>query len=67
MLAGKGHFSLSKFSHVFRGDNKAADCLAAYGHTHSDSIFFNSLGSLPFDSSLFIAKACSFLELPSLF
>lgn len=50
MLAGKGHFSLSKFSHVFRGGNKAADCLAAYGHTHSDSILFNSLGSLPFDS-----------------
>lgn len=50
MLAGKGHFSLSKLSHVFRGGNKAADCLAAYGHTHSDSILFNSLGSLPFDS-----------------
>lgn len=32
------------------GGNKAADCLAAYGHTHSDSILFNSLGSLPFDS-----------------
>ncbi|GJT11239.1 DNA polymerase-like protein [Tanacetum coccineum] len=33
-----------------QGGNKAADCLAAYGHTHSDSILFNSLGSLPFDS-----------------
>ncbi|KAI3668338.1 hypothetical protein L1987_88683 [Smallanthus sonchifolius] len=28
-----------------RGGNKAADCLAAYGHTHSDSILFNSLGN----------------------
>ncbi|KAI3664767.1 hypothetical protein L1987_88447 [Smallanthus sonchifolius] len=30
-----------------RGGNKAADCLAAYGHTHSDSILFNSLGQAP--------------------
>ncbi|KAI3664639.1 hypothetical protein L1987_89589 [Smallanthus sonchifolius] len=35
-----------------RGGNKAADCLAAYGHTHSDSILFNSLGGKAFMSPL---------------
>ncbi|KAI3666313.1 hypothetical protein L1987_89185 [Smallanthus sonchifolius] len=51
-LLGKDIFLYRNSLMSLGGGNKAADCLAAYGHTHSDSILFNSLGGKAFMSPL---------------